>query len=300
MGVYMRFLQRLEKKFGRYAIPNLMKYVIFLYAIGMIIYTINPYAFLYLGLEVDKVFEGQVWRLITFLIPYNSFMDIFFVFLKAYMFYIIGSALENVWGSFRLNLYFFSAVIFNIIAAFIVYGIFQVNILGHVMLLVTSPLDLIYSSMFFAFSALYPNTQFLIYFIIPVKVKYLAWISGAFYLYNVFKFIKFGYYLGIIPILVSLANFFIFFISTRNYRRLSPWEIERRAKFRRQMNEGMKSNVTEFRGRNVITRHKCAICGRTELDDENLEFRFCSKCDGNYEYCSEHLYTHEHVKKTEN
>lgn len=294
----MKFIQQLEKKFGKYAIPNLMKYVIVLYAVGMLFYTVNPYSFLYLGLEVDKVLKGQVWRLITFLIPYNSFQNLFYVFLKAYIFYKIGSALENTWGSFRLNLYFFSAVIFNIVAAFIVYGIFRINILGHTMLIITSPLDIIYSSMFFAFAALYPNTQFLLYFIIPVKVKYLAWVSGAFYIYNIVKMILSGFYLGIIPIIVSLANFLIFFFSTRNYRKISPWEIERRAKFRKQMKEGMRTgNVTEFKGRNVITRHKCAVCGRTELDDDDLEFRFCSKCDGNYEYCMEHLFTHEHVKK---
>ncbi|NLO08368.1 MAG: rhomboid family intramembrane serine protease [Clostridiales bacterium] len=294
----MRFIQLLEKKFGRYAIRNLMKYIILLYGAGLLIYTFSPNAVLYLGLDIDKVLKGQVWRLVTFLIPYVSLGNIFFVFIKAYLFYMIGNALENAWGSFRLNLYFFSAVIFNIIAAFIVYGIFSVNILGGYMILLTSPLEIIYSSMFFAFAALYPNTQFLIYFIIPVKVKYLAWISGAMYIYNIYNFIVNKFYLGIIPIVVSLANFLIFYFATRDYRRVSPREFERRVKFRKQMNEGRRQgNVTEFKGKNVITRHKCAVCGRSELDDDNLEFRFCSKCDGNYEYCMEHLFTHNHVRE---
>jgi hypothetical protein len=298
IGDYMRFIQLLEKKFGRYAIRNLMKYIILLYGAGLLIYTFSPNAVLYLGLDIDKVLKGQVWRLVTFLIPYVSLGNIFFVFIKAYLFYMIGNALENAWGSFRLNLYFFSAVIFNIIAAFIVYGIFSVNILGGYMILLTSPLEIIYSSMFFAFAALYPNTQFLIYFIIPVKVKYLAWISGAMYIYNIYNFIVNKFYLGIIPIVVSLANFLIFYFATRDYRRVSPREFERRVKFRKQMNEGRRQgNVTEFKGKNVITRHKCAVCGRSELDDDNLEFRFCSKCDGNYEYCMEHLFTHNHVRE---
>lgn len=292
MGVYMRFIQLLEKKFGRYAIRNLMKYVIALYAIGLVIYSASPMAFVDLGLDINMVLKGQVWRLFTFLIPYNTFSDIFFVILKGYVFYMIGNALENAWGYFRLNLYFFSGVIFNIIAAFIIYGIFGVNIS------IFSPLEYIYSSMFFAFAALYPNTQFLVYFIIPVKVKYLAWISGAFYIYSIYSLVKSGYYWGIAPIAVSLANFLIYFLATRNYRRVSPREIERKAKFRRQMKEGMRQgNVTEFRGRNVITRHKCAVCGKTESDDDNLEFRFCSKCEGNFEYCMDHLFTHEHVEK---
>ncbi len=287
----MKFLQLLENKFGKYTIRNLMKYVIALYAVGLLIYTFVPTAYIYLGLDINRVLKGEMWRLITFLIPYVSFGDIFFVFLKAYLFFVIGNALENAWGSFRLNLYFLSAVIFNIIAAFIVYGIFRINIL------LTSPLDIIYSSLFFAFAALYPNTQFMIYFIIPVKVKYLAWISGAFYIYNIYILIRSRFYFGIIPIIVSLANFLIFYFASKNYRRISPREIERRARFRRQMKEGSRQgNVVEFQGRNVITRHKCAVCGRTELDDDNLEFRFCSKCDGNYEYCMDHLFTHTHIQ----
>lgn len=297
-GVKMKLLQRLERKFGRYAIPNLMKYVIALYGVGIIIYSFVPNAYVYLGLEIDMVLRGQIWRLFTFLIPYVTLREIFYVFIKCYLFYSIGNALENAWGSFRLNLYFFSAVILNILAAFIVYGIFRFNILGGIMLLISSPLDIIYSSMFFAFAAVYPNTQFLIYFIIPVKAKYLAWISGAMYVYDIYRFINYRLYLGIIPIVVSLLNFIIFYFASRNYSRISPREVERRAKFRRQMREGRRqSNTSASSGKNVITRHKCAVCGKTELDDYDLEFRFCSKCDGNYEYCMEHLFTHEHVKR---
>ncbi|HHT57927.1 hypothetical protein [Herbinix luporum] len=301
----MKFFRLLERKLSKYAIPNLMKYVVSLYVVGAIIYTFYPFAYMYLGLEVDQVLKGQVWRLVTFLIPVGtigSFTDVLFLIIRMYVFYLIGNSLESVWGSFRLNLYFFSAVFFNIIAAFIVYGIYRVNILGDFMLLLSSmfispPLDIIYSSMFFAYAAIYPNTQFLLYFIIPLKAKYFAWISGAIYLKDIYNLIVNKFYLGIIPIVVSLANFFIFFLCTRDYQRISPREFERKARFRRQMKEGMKSgNVVEFRGKTVITRHKCAVCGRTELDNDDLEFRFCSKCEGNYEYCMDHLYTHEHVK----
>lgn len=295
----MNLLHRLEKKFGKYAIPNLMKYVIVLYGIGLVVYTFIPrMGILYFGLEIDMVLKGQIWRLITFLIPINtlSFRDIFYVAIKCYIFYLIGNALERAWGSFRLNLYFFTAVILNIIAAFVVYGISGINILGFNMLIFTPPLDYIYSSLFFAFAAIYPNTQFLIYFFIPVKVKYLAWINAALYAVNIFNLIRSGAFLGTITIIVSLLNFVIFYFATRNYRRISPREFERRARFRRQMREGMRQSNTS-NSHNVITRHKCAVCGKTENDDDDLEFRFCSKCDGNYEYCMEHLFTHEHVKQ---
>ena len=250
----MKFIQKLERKFGKYAIRDLMKYVIALYVIGLLVYTINPFAYIYLGLDVDKVLRGQVWRMITFLIPYKVLgTDIIFVAIQAYIFYLIGNALERAWGSFRLNLYFFSAVIFNIIAAFLVYGIFRVNILGNIMIVISSPLDIIYSSMFFAFAALYPNTQFMFYFIIPIKAKYLALISGAIYLIDIYKFISAGYYFGVIPIVVSLANFVIFYMMTRNYRWISPREFERRARFRRQIHEGRTAAMSrDSEGRTLL------------------------------------------------
>lgn len=103
----------------------------------------------------------------------------------------------------------------------------------------------------------------------------------------------------IIPLIVAFGNFLIFYFATRNYRRFSPYEIRRKANFRRQVNSARQHAGTgNLHGHNVITRHKCAVCGRTELDGDDLEFRFCSKCDGNYEYCMDHLFNHEHYKKS--
>jgi len=99
-------------------------------------------------------------------------------------------------------------------------------------------------------------------------------------------------------IILALGNFFIYFFSTRNYKNMSPKEFKRRSSYKRAVKSSIGGdNVVDFQGRKRITRHKCAVCGRTELDDENLEFRFCSKCEGNYEYCMDHLFTHEHVHK---
>ena len=287
----MNILNKMERRFGRYAIPNLMRYIVALYVVGLIVGMMNPYAFSLLNLDFDEIRNGQVWRLITFIIPWVEMRNIFFVFIKAYIFYMIGNALERSWGAFRLNLYFFSGVIFNILAALIVYLITKQNI--------TTSIEYIYTSMFFAFAALYPNIQFLLYFIIPVKVKYLAWLSGAYYIFIIIQSIMNKNYLNIVSIVVSLANFLIFFLATRNYTRISPREFERKARYKRMRKEGIRQsgNVTQMDARKVITRHKCAVCGRTEKDDDMLEFRFCSKCDGNYEYCMDHLFTHEHVKK---
>ena len=287
----MKLLNKLERKYGRYAIHNLMKYVVMLYGIGLVIGTIAPGLYnVGLSLNFDMIKKGQVWRLITFIIPNVSIYDILFVALAAYLYYMIGNALERAWGAFRFNVYFFSGVIFNILASWITYLLTGVSL--------SPSLDYVYGTMFFAFAALYPNTQFLLYFLIPVKAKYLAWFDAALYIIMVVQYIMSKNYYAIIPVVVSMANFLIFFFTTRNYRRISPKEFERKARFRRQMSAGRNTgNTATQKGHTVITRHKCAVCGRTELDDDRLEFRFCSKCDGNYEYCMDHLFTHEHVKK---
>lgn len=290
----MKLLNKLERKFGRYAIPNLMKYVVMLYVVGLMIGTLAPglYGMLF-SLNFNMIRRGQVWRLITFIIPNVSIAGLLFVVISVYLYYMIGNALERAWGTFRFNLYFFSGVIFNILASFITYLITGTSI--------SPSLEYVYGTMFFAFAAIYPETQFLIYFLIPVKVKYLAWLDAAFYVITIYQLVRAREYYAIIPIVVSMANFLIFFLATRNYRKISPREFERKAKFRSQMKAGRNAGpTTTHRGQTVITRHKCAVCGRTELDDDQLEFRFCSKCDGNYEYCMEHLFTHEHVKGPRN
>jgi len=137
----------------------------------------------------------------------------------------------------------------------------------------------------------------MLYFIIPIKMKWMAIVYAAL---AVASAISSGW-VARVAILASLLNFIIFFLMTRNMKAYSPHEMKRKRDFRRQMGQsgmgGRTTNAGNGRsGQGQITRHKCAICGRTELDDPNLEFRFCSKCDGNYEYCQDHLFTHKHVK----
>lgn len=286
----MKLLNKLERKLGRYAIPNLMKYIVVLFLAGLALgFVPNTLADL-LALDFNKVKEGQVWRLITFIIPISSYYNILLFAISTYFYYIIGNALERAWGAFRFNLYFFSGIFFNLIASLITYLITGISL--------SPSIAQVCGTLFFAFAAMYPDTQFYVYFLIPIKAKYIAWFQGAMYIFNVVTYILGKDYFLIIPLVASLANFLIFFFATRNYQRISPNEIKRKVVYRKQMNEARhQGNVAQFRGRNVITRHKCAVCGKTELDDDQLEFRFCSKCDGNYEYCMEHLFTHEHVHK---
>lgn len=299
----MKFIDKLQRKFGRFAIPNLMLYVVAMYGAGFVLNMVaNGFYEQYLALNIDMILKGQVWRIVTFLLQPPRDGSILFLAIELYFYYWIGSSLENTWGAFRFNLYFFSGILFNILGAVLVYVI--TTILQGVPTLNVNP-DLYYinRSMYFAFAAIYPNVQVLFMFIIPIKVKWLAIFYAAFIGVSVVQILLTGNIIYIciyvVPIIAALINFMVFFFSTRNYARISPSEIKRKSEFRKKMRDAKHNsgNVVEFRGREVITRHKCAVCGRTELDDENLEFRFCSKCDGNYEYCMDHLYTHEHVKK---
>lgn len=309
----MKFLNRLERKFGKFAIPNLMKYMIILYAAGFVlemtmseqtmIGTVSFYR-KWLSLDVQRILNGEVWRLVTFVLqPPDT--HILFTLIEFYMFYLIGRSLENMWGAFRFNVYYFSGLFFQIVAAFAYYGIIRA-IFGGGFYIPTIDIGNMYyvnRSMFLAFIVMMPNTTFMLSFIIPVKAKWLGIFYGGLMAYEVLTvWLDNPWQLAApytVAVVISILNFLIFFLLTRNYSRISPAEVRRRSQFKRKMNEAKKEygNVVEFRGRNVVTRHKCAVCGRTELDDDDLEFRFCSKCDGNYEYCTEHLYTHVHVRR---
>ncbi len=298
--------EKLERKFGKYAIKNLMKYVIMLYICGFIIYFISSAKnvdlyYTYLCFDVKKILSGQVWRILSWMLePIDS--GIFFFLISIYFYYLIGSTLERYWGSFRFNLFYFSGVFFNILASVLFYIIsgplFGVNI--------SYPITLQYInlSMFFAFATLFSDTQILLFFILPIKIKYLAYIYAIVEFYQIAEYyIKGSWQLGVAATLVcviSLLNFLIYFFNAKKYGVSKLKQRARSKSFQRAYEGGLRENVyRNAEGQNVpkkvVTRHKCAVCGRTELDDPELEFRFCSKCDGNYEYCMDHLYTHTHV-----
>ena len=281
----MNWLDKLERKLGRFAIPNLTVYLLAGYVIGFGVMYLMPDLLGWLTLEPALIVRGQVWRLVSWvLIPPTRYpISLLFLIL---LYYSLGTALERTWGTFRYNVYIFSGLIFTVLGIFILYAVYFFGF--HVEL----PLSLagmvstnyITMSIFLAFAAIYPEMEVYLYFILPIKMKWMALVYAAMALYY---FIR-GGIVTRVAIGASLLNFVIFFLSSRNMRRFSPKERVRKAKLKRQSAPHMHySNGA---------KHRCAVCGRTELDDPCLEFRFCSKCNGNYEYCQDHLFTHEHVK----
>ena len=266
----MNWLDKLERKLGRYAIPNLTVYLLAGYVIGFAVMNFMPSLLNWLTLEPGLVIRGQVWRIISWVLipPSTNLISLIFLVL---LYYSLGSALERTWGTFRYNVYIFSGILFTVVAAFLLYGalylIYGVEFsLSSVGLISTNYITM---SIFLAFAA---------------KMKWMALVYAAM---AVYYFIQGGLATRV-AIAASLLNFVIFFLSSRNMRRFGPREQARKAKFKKQS----RPHMTYAGG----ARHRCAVCGRTELDDPNLEFRFCSKCRGNYEYCQDHLFTHEHVK----
>ena len=241
-----KFLNKMERKFGRYAISGLMKYICVLYIIGLFINIASPQVYYYyLSLNPYRILHGEVWRLVTFLIQSPNSNVIFFIF-TLYLYYMLGQTLERVWGAFRFNLYYFAGVLFTIIGSFAAYFM-----TGQVYLM-----DTYYINM----------------------SLFLAFLDIALFVYEMVV----GNIGTKISIAMALLNFVIFFFGFMR-KRVSPAQMHRRAAYKKAVKK-------------MPSRHRCAVCGRTEETNPELEFRFCSKCNGNYEYCQDHLFTHTHVQ----
>ena len=287
-----------ERKFGKYAIRNLSFVLVLCYAVGYVLQMLdrsNTLIF-YLALNPYAILHGQVWRLFTWILIPPSSGNIFLVLIMLYFYCSIGTTLERTWGTYRYNVYLFQGMLFTIVGSFLLMGYHYLVDADTLAAMSAKGLEVYFSyigilyfstiyvnmSIFLAFAATFPEAQVYLMFFIPVKIKWMGIIYAVMLL---FQFIQMNAD-GRFAIIASLLNFIVFFITSRNMKHLSPKQIHRRQEFKR-----------DVRRNTGITKHKCAICGRTDVDSPQLQFRFCSKCDGNYEYCEEHLYTHTHVKR---
>lgn len=295
-------MNKWERKYGKFAIKNLTLYMIIMYIAGFVMELVaGNFLYKYLTLDIYKILHGEVWRLVSWLFMPPGQLGIFTIFMLL-LYYWLGNTLERQWGAFRYNLFIFSGIFFTILGAFVVYLILLLRVGGgEGANILVSQLSLyaatgyntyfINTSIFLAFASIFPDVRLYLYFIIPVKIKWLAAIDIALL---VFLFIR-GTLVSRVNIIASVLNVVIYILISRkglSSGRGFTANNQKQSNYAKMFKKSSQSNVDK-QG-NPIHKHKCFICGRTELTNPELEFRFCSKCKGAYEYCNDHLFTHVH------
>ena len=286
---------KLERKFGKYAIKNLSLILVACYGVGyLLMMTPLSYVLSYLTLNPYRILHGEVWRLVTWIIIPPSAFDIT-TLITLFFYWSIGRSLEQTWGDWLYNVYIFLGMIFTVIGSFIVLGYLyfkfgNYQIAGAYMEIVQTFFTTYYVNMsiFLAFAATFPHATVLLMFIIPIKVMWLGIIYGAFLVYQFVTALMNGGIITAVVILVSLLNFLIFFLLKLKRSGRSPRARVKQVFRQREFNQNIKSAEPK------IARHKCAICGRTDEEYPELEFRYCSRCAGYHCFCLDHINNHVH------
>lgn len=292
----MNWMNKLEKKFGRYAIPNITMYLVIAYIIGMIL-VMTPLGGIvsYLKFDAYRIFHGQIWRLLTWVfVPMTSNSILGLIFMLCVLSF--SRTLEMIFGSFKMNVYIIGGILLYDVLGILVYGVARL-IFGNVIVLsalinigfptLLSPYYILLS-LFMLLAICMPNAEVRLWFVLPIKMK---WMLVFYFLdlgYELFTYFRMGWQYGLFfgsQIIFALINLGLFVLFSKTRRTMK--QVKRQREF--------KAQFKEPRPGSGITSHKCAICGRTEQDDPSLTFRYCSKCNGAREYCQDHLFTHTHV-----
>ena len=257
----MRRARQIKQSLARLAIPRLTLWLIGGQLVMFGLHYSDPRIVEGLLLSPAAVLQGQWWRVLTFVFIPMSLHPLWLL-LDIYVFWLIGTALENTWGAPRYNLFLLIGYIATAAAAFIIPDGVASN-------------GFLYGSTFLAFAFLYPDFLFYLFFVLPVRVKYLAWIAWGGYL---FMFIS-GNWMTRVLILAAVLNFLVFF-------RKELWQ---------RMRHGHRRMVLKAAA--VPTEplmHRCTLCGITDRSHPQMEFRYCTKCTGALCYCLNHINAHQH------
>ena len=269
-------------------IPNLMLYIVLGTAVVYVMSQIagNPFLYYLLCFDRTAILHGQIWRLITYPLTYSA-GNLLLTAVVLFCYYSLGRAMENIWGTLRFNLYYLSGVVMMDIYCMIFGGTADVAYLNM--------------SLFLAYATLFPSATFLLFFIIPVKAWLFALIDLALVLVGLFSY-PFPYNLFSV---ISLANYFLFF--GKDVLNVIPmsWRANAARLLRKKPPVQKKAKVIRFDAGSYEASqatvkapytHKCTVCGRTDVSNPELEFRYCSKCRGYYCYCQEHINNHAHIE----
>ncbi len=320
MAKELSFVKNLRKRFDIFCfrnrdkgIPNLMLYISIANAVVYLIsLTTGNALYNALCFDRDLILQGQVWRLLTCVCTsvfgYSNFL---LVGISLLCYYSLGRAIENAWGTLRFNLFYLMGLLMMDVFAMVFGGMsFTWNGIEYLMPSsyyadMGSYLNL---SLFIAYATLNPDAHFLLFFIIPVKAWIFALFDLVITLYDVYyyTFVIPAFPHGLFP-LVALANYFLFF--GKNVLNVIPitWRMNARRLFRkkpkRQKGGPKVVNFQTAGSYQAATAkptapytHRCTVCGRTDTDHPELEFRYCSRCNGYFCYCEDHISSHTHVE----
>ena len=253
-------------------------------------------SFLYSLLSFDRslILQGQIWRLISYPLASASGNNPLMVLIFLVCYYSLGRAMENMWGTLRFNLYYLSGVLLMDIYAMVFGGYADAYYLNL--------------SLFLGYATLYPNAQFLLLFIIPVKAWIFALLDLALIAIAVLQlsFPVFYFHYNLLP-LISIANYFLFF--GKDFWGIFPlsWRVNASRLFgkkvtptRKQQPKVIRFDAGSYQSSTAKPQapytHRCSICGRTDVSNPELEFRYCSKCNGYFCYCEDHISNHTHIQ----
>lgn len=277
---FERFCYRHQQK----GIRNLMLYIVLGTALVYLVAMFDPSGLLLLYLRFDRtaILQGQLWRLVSYVFVPESARPLLFA-ISLYFYYVIGRMIESSWGTFRFNLYYFTGVLITDVAALL---------LG-----MDASIGSLNLSLVLAFATIYPENRVLLFYIIPIKMKYLAWFYLAL---TVFELLFYPFPINLFPVF-ALLNYFLFFGS--DVLRILPDFIQPRRKSKpfgafqkkQRPNPDWAKDYRSKTGEKPY-RHKCTVCGRTDTANPDLEFRYCSKCSGYYCYCIDHINDHAHIE----
>ncbi|MDD5901921.1 MAG: hypothetical protein PUC58_00870 [Oscillospiraceae bacterium] len=262
----------------RFGVPNLMLYIVIISLAVWLLSIMDPSKTLmsFFVFSPERILKGEVWRLVSFIfVPQSlSFWELLFF----YFYYWIGNVLEKEWGTPRFNIFLISGVLLTAVYGFIIYFITKQSIA------VTT--YFIYLSMFFSFATLFPDVQVLFMFIIPIKVKWLAYLDAAFFLLSM---LTQSFPFNLLP-LVAVLNYLVFFGDDL----FSSLRSNRARYNKTTVNFNREKQKIKYEQKNASYTKKCAVCGRTDTDYPDLEFRYCSHCAGYHCFCQDHINNHIH------
>ena len=268
----------------RFGVPNLMRYIVAgtaaIFILRMFLTDVGALNFL--SYNLSGLLHGEVWRLVTFIfVPGTS--NAFTLLIELYLYYWIGSTLEREWGTAKFNLYYFSGALLTVIGV----SIFSLISGLNYSLAGTTYINL---SMFLAFACLFPNMQLLLFFILPIKIKWLAILDAVMLGLSIVQALAAGNIGAALLPVIALLNFAVFIYPEVHYL------AQRKAYQHRPQAVNFKKAVKQQQQEKGYI-HKCAVCGRTNTDYPDLDFRYCSKCAGYHCFCSDHIFTHVHFEE---